>query len=149
MSSKYNDYGKFMVAVLEEAENICIRKDFGSLTKFFDLKGGNDKLIKIVVEILKIGWPAFKATCVLLLLGPIAFAAALAAFVAGGVGAVIVVALAVYGGVAAIRLLYANKTTPLKIFEIGKNYKSRFDEHINEYSYIDNLIDEAAKELIS
>lgn len=57
-------------------------------------------------------------------------------------------ALAIYGGVKAIKLLYANKTTPLKIYEVGKKYKPRFDDHINDYSYIDNLINEAANDLI-
>ena len=88
-------------------------------------------------------------TCALLLLGPIAFVAALTAFVLGGIGAVIVATLAIYGGIKAIKLLYTHRTTPLKIYDIGKKYKPRFDDHINEYSYIDNLIDEAANDLIN
>lgn len=146
--SKYNDYGEFMVAVLVEADSKCQRNTFGSLADFFGLVGSNKNLIPIMIKIFKIGWPAFKATCALLILGPIAFVTALAAFVMGGVGAVIVVSLAIYGGVKAINLLYANKTTPLKIYDIGKRYKTRFDAHVNEYEYIDNLIDEAANELI-
>lgn len=110
--------------------------------------GSNEILIPIITTILGVGWSAFKATCALLILGPIAFITALAAFIVGGIGAIIVAALAIYGGVKAIKLLYANKATPLKIYDIGKKYKPRFDTHINEYSYIDNLIDEAANDLI-
>ena len=101
-----------------------------------------------MITIFEIGWPAFKATCSLLILGPIAFIGALAAFIVGGIGAIIVAALAIYGGVKAIKLLYANKTTPLKIYEVGKKYKPRFDDHINDYSYIDNLIRDCRKMLI-
>lgn len=147
--SKYNDYGEFMVAVLNEADNKCYRNSFGSLAKFFGLSGSNEKLIPIMVSIFKIGWPAFKATCALLILGPIAFIAALTTFVIGGVGAVIVATLAIYGGVKAIKLIYANKTIPQKIYDVGKKYKPRFDAHINEYSYIDNLIDEASNDIIN
>lgn len=146
--SKYNDYGEFMVAVLDEADYKCHRNAYGSLVKLFGLSGTNEKLIPIMITIFEIGWPAFKATCALLILGPIAFIGALAAFIVGGIGAIIVAALAIYGGVKAIKLLYANKTTPLKIYEVGKKYKPRFDDHINEYSYIDNLINEAANDLI-
>lgn len=122
---------------------------FWQFTKFFGLSGSNEKLIPIMVSIFKIGWPAFKATCALLILGPIAFIAALTTFVIGGVGAVIVATLAIYGGVKAIKLIYANKTIPQKIYDVGKKYKPRFDAHINEYSYIDNLIDEASNDIIN
>lgn len=147
--SKYDNYGEFMIVVLNEADNKCYHNSLGSLAKFFCLSGSNEILIPIMVSIFRVGWPAFKAVCALLILGPFAFVVALATFVLGGIGAVIVAALAVYGGVKAIRLLYANKTTPLKIYEVGKKYKPRFDAHINEYSYIDNLIDEASDELIN
>lgn len=146
--SKYDSYGEFMVAVLEEAEAKCHRNSYGSLIELFNLRGSNRQLIPIIITIFNIGWPAFKATCALLLLGPIAFVTALAVFIVGGVGALVVAALAIYGGAQAIKLLYANKTTPLKIYEVGKKYKSRFDDHINEYSYIDNLIDEASNDII-
>lgn len=146
--SKYNDYGEFMVAVLSEADRKCHNNTYGSLINLFGLNGPNEKIIPIVIKIFEIGWPAFKATCALLILGPIAFIAALAAFIAGGIGAIIVAALAIYGGIQAIKLLYANKTTPLKIYEVAKRYKNRFDSHINEYSYIDNLIDKAANDII-
>lgn len=147
--SKYNDYGEFMVAVLNEADYKCQQNTYGSIVKFFGLCGANEKLIPIIITIFGIGWPAFKATCALLILGPIAFVAALAAFIVGGVGAIIVAALAIYGGAKAIKLLYANRTTPLRIYEVGKTYKPRFDAHIDECSYIDNLIDEAANDLIN
>ncbi len=146
--SKYDNYGEFMIAVLNETENKCKQNTYGSLSELFGLSGANEKLIPIIVKIIEIGWPYFVATCALLVLGPIAFVATLATFVLGGVGAVIVAALAIYGGIQAIKLLYTHRTTPLKIYEVGKKYKSRFDEHINDYSYIDNLINEASNEII-
>lgn len=147
--SKYDNYGEFMISVLDEAEIKCKQSIYGSLINLFGLNGANEKLIPIIIKIFEIGWPAFVTTCALLVLGPIAFVAALTAFVLGGIGAVIVATLAIYGGIKAIKLLYTHRTTPLKIYEIGKKYKPRFDDHINEYSYIDNLIDEAANDLIN
>lgn len=147
--SKYNNYGEFMIAVLNEADQKCLNSSYTSLIDLFHLNDSNKNLMPIIIKILEIGWPAFIATCTLLLLGPIAFIAALGAFIAGGIGAVIIAALAIYGGVKAIKLLYANKATPLKIYEIGKKYKPRFDVHINECSYIDNLINEASDDIIS
>lgn len=146
--SKYNDYGQFMIATLAEAERKCFDRKYGSLVKVLGLSGVNEKIIPIMIKILDIGWPAFIAVCALLVLGPIAFIAALAVFIIGGIGAVIVAALVIYGGVKAIELLYANKTTPLRIYEIGIRYKPRFDAHINEYAYIDDLIDEASEDII-
>lgn len=146
--SKYDNYGEFMVAVINEANYKCNHNSFGSLANFFGLSSSNGILIPIMISIFRVGWPAFKAICALLILGPFAFVAALTTFVLGGIGTVIVAALAIYGGVKAIRLLYTNRTTPLKIYEVGKKYKPRFDAHINEYSYIDNLIEEASDDLI-
>lgn len=71
--SKYNDYGEFTVAILNEADNKCYRYSFGCLAEFFCLSGANENLIPIMVLIFKIGWPAFKATFALLILGSIAF----------------------------------------------------------------------------
>lgn len=146
--SKYNNYGQFMIAVIEEADNKCGVRFMSTLLQAFKLPDSAKNLLQIIYSIINIGWPAFVAVCGLLILGPIAFAAALIAFVAGGVGAVIIAALAIYGGIQAIKLLYKNKVAPLAIYEVGKKYKSRFDIHIDEVSYIDNLIDEASDDLI-
>ena len=146
--SKYDNYGSFMLAVLDEADKKCNNTIYGSLVRLLGSKGVDENIMRIVVKILEIGWPAFVSVCVLLLLGPIAFVAALATFIVGGIGAVIVAALAIYGGVKAIKLLYVNKTTPLRIYEVGKEYKPRFDSHKGEYSYIDMLIDEASDDII-
>ena len=146
--SKYDNYGHFMIAVLNEADRKCIGRHYGSLAGLFRLNDSNRNLIDIITKIFDVGWPAFVAVCGLLVLGPIAFVAALAAFIAGGIGLVVVAALAVYGGTKAIMLLYGNKATPLAIYHVGLNYKARFDAHKNEYAYIDSLISEASDEII-
>lgn len=147
--SQYNNYGQFMVAVLDEAEKKGLQHGIPNLTKLFGLSDSSSTVIPIIYKILEVGWGAFAATCALLVLGPIAFTAALAAFVLGGIGIVIVAALAIYGGAKAIRLLYTYKATPLAILEVGKRYKARFDAHTDEMPYIDNLIDEASNDFIS
>lgn len=146
--SKYDDYGEFMVAVINEADAKCRYRNFSSLLTLFHLPI-NSNIINIIIAIMKIGWPAFKAVCGLLVLGPIIFVSALSTFAFTGIGTVVIAALVVFGGVKAIKLLYSNKTTPLKIYEVGKKYKPRFDSHINDIMYIDNLISEAADELLS
>lgn len=146
--SKYNDYGQFMIAVIDEADNRCHYRNLGNLLRQFNLPF-NSNIISIIIAIMNVGWPAFKAVCALLVLGPIIFVSSLAAFAVTGVGTVVIAALVVFGGIKAIKLLYSNKTTPLKIYEVGKKYKPMFDSHINDYSYIDNLICEAAEDLLS
>ena len=37
---------------------------------------------------------------------------------------------------------------PIAIKAVGDKYKERFDTHVNEQGYIDNLIEEAAADLI-
>lgn len=147
--SKYNDYGHFMIAVLEEAEKKCVAKGLGGLASYFHLIGDSEQVIHIIIAILKVGWVVFISVCALLVLGPIAFIAALAASMLDGIGEVIAVALAIYGGVKAIKLLYYYKAIPLLILDIGKKYKPKFDSHKGEYSFIDNLIDIVSEELLS
>ena len=143
--SKYYDYGDFMVAVLKDADCKCLNIG-SSLSEFFDLPA--PIVIAIVISILEVGWIAFVTVCGLLILGPIAFVAALAAFIAGGIGAIVVAALAMYGGIKALKLLYQNKTTPLKILEVGKKYKAPFDEHKGDTVFIESLIDRASDEML-
>lgn len=143
--SKYDNYGQFMIAVINEADRKSI--NLGSHLKNY-LHVSDDTVMAIVTTILGVGWAAFVAVCGLLVLGPVAFAIALAAFIAGGVGAVVVAALAIYGGVQAIKILYSNKAAPLRILEIGKNYKNRFNDHKGQTSYIDSLINQASNELL-
>ena len=143
--SKYDNYGQFMIAVINDADQKSI--NLGSRLKNY-LHVSDDTVMQIVTAILGVGWAAFVAVCGLLLLGPVAFVVALATFVAGGIGAVVVAALAIYGGVQAIKLLYSNKAAPLRISEIGKNYRGRFNDHKGETAYIDSLINQASNELL-
>lgn len=145
--SKYDNYGAFMIAVLEMANSKSLRKYMKPLVEKMGVPRTVKDLYPILIKLFELGWPAFVAVCAILVLGPVAFIAALATFVIGGVGALVVAALAIYGGVQAIKLLYVHKTTPLKILEVGRNYKDRFDNHIGEWSYIDNLIDMASDDL--
>lgn len=147
--SKYYDYGDFMVAVMEEADRKSKRDFYKSLMELLGAKNSYENLFKIIVKILEINWESFVAVCALLILGAVAFIAALAAFTVGGIGAVVIIALAAYGGVKAIKLLYENKKAPLAIYEVGKRYKDRFNNHKGEYSYIESLIDEASTELVN
>lgn len=145
--SKYNNYGQFMIAVLEDVDRKCHNNYYGSSLKLFGL---NDQIVLLIITtILNVGWPAFVAVCGLLILGPIAFVAALTAFSIGGIGVIVIAALAIYGGVQAIKLLYKYKSTPLAIYEVGKNYKYEFDKHKGDSLYIDNLIDRASNDIIA
>lgn len=145
---KYQDYGQFMIAVIEEADRKCGIYFMSSLLHVFKLPDSAKNIFSIINSIFEVGWLAFAAVCALLVLGPWAFGMALLTFVAGGVGAVVIAAVALYGGIQAIRLLYNNRIAPLAIYEVGSQYKPRFDSHVGEQSYIDRLIDEASDELI-
>lgn len=146
--SKYYDYGDFMVAVIEEADHKSQRQFFKPLMEVLGARNSYDTIYNVIIKILEINWESFVAVCALLILGVIAFIAALAAFTAGGIGAIVVIALSAYGGIKAIKLLYENKKAPLSIYDVGKLYKERFNNHKGEYSYIDSLIDEASTDLV-
>ena len=77
--SKYDNYGQFMIAVLNDADQKSI--NLGSRLKNY-LHVSDDTVMQIVTTILGVGWAAFVAVCGLLLLGPVAFVVALATFVA-------------------------------------------------------------------
>ena len=146
--SKYDNFGTFMIAVLEKANQKSMRKHMIPLVELLGVPHSVKDFYPILRKIIELGWPAFVAVCAILILGPIAFLGALTAFIAGGIGAVVVAALAIYGGIQALRLLYQYKATPLRILEVGRNYKDRFDSHIGNYDYIDNLIENASDDLV-
>jgi hypothetical protein len=147
--SKYDNYGTFMIAVLDRANSKSLQKNMRPIIELLGVPHNIQDFYPILIKILEVGWPAFVAVCAILVLGPIAFLAALTAFIVGGIGALIVAALAIYGGIQAIKLLYQYRDSPLKILEVGKKYKDRFDSHIGDYSYIDNLIDMASDDLLN
>lgn len=147
--SKYNDFGDFMVAVVDEAERKCWLHYKHGLMGIFHFGSSASSVIPIVSCILSVGWTAFLAVCALLVLGAFAFISALIPFAASGVGTLVIAALLAFGGIKALRLLYTYRIAPLAIKVVGIRYKPLFDAHINEYSYIDDLIDRASDELIN
>ena len=147
--SKYDNFGTFMIAVLDTANTKSMQKYMKPIVELLGVPHSIRDFYPILIKLFELGWPAFVAVCAILVLGPIAFIAALTAFIAGGIGALVVAALAIYGGIQAIKLLYKYKDTPLKILEVGRKYKNQFDSHIGEYSYIDHLIDLASDDLLS
>ena len=142
--SKYNNFENFMSAVINEADNISRNRRGYPLYEAYDAP---ERVIVIVSKIIDNGWTKFVAVVALLALGPFAFGAAFLAFIGNPIGIALGIALAAYGGVKAIKYLYENRKLPLAIKEVGDRYKSRFEAHRNETSYLDRLIDEAATDL--
>lgn len=139
--SQYNDYGEFLQEVVNTAE----RK---SDTPLYLIYGVNSETIGMIISVLNKGWIPFASMTSMFGLALIAFLAALAAFVITPIGLIVVAALVYWGGGDAIKILYKNRVLPLSIKAIGDKYKGRFESHKNEYSYIDELIDEAADDLL-
>lgn len=139
--SKYNEYGVFLQEVVNTAE----RKSDIPLYRIYGVE--NDTL-GMILSVLGVGWIPFAAMTSLFGLVLVAFLAALAVFVITPVGLIVVAALVMWGGQNAIRILYDNKALPIAIKAIGDKYKDRFDSHVDEYAYINKLIDEAADDLI-
>lgn len=52
-------------------------------------------------------------------------------------------------GATALRTLYRDRVLPIAIKETGQKYKELFNNHINERSYIDSLLEQAADYLLS
>lgn len=144
--SKYNKFEDFMQAVINDADSVCRSRYGKSLADAYDV---NTSIVKMVKTIIENGWWVFVALVAILVLGPFAFGASLLAFVATPPGIIIVGALTIFGGVGAIRLLYKNRILPIAVKETGERYKEDFNRHINDYSYIDNLIKTASNTLVS
>lgn len=144
--SKYNKFEDFMQAVINEADSKC-RTRFGkSLADAYQV---NMTTVSSILKIIDSGWWVFVALVAILVLGPLGFGAALLAFVSTPAGMIVVGILAAGGGIAAIRVIYKNRVLPIAVKETGEMYKNEFERHINETSYIDNLIYRASDTLIS
>ena len=144
--SKYNNFESFVTSVIEESNNKCRTRFNYSLAEAYQAPSS---VFQMVLKIVPKGWSFFLALIALLALGPIAFALSLTAFTLSPMGIVVIAALAVFGGIEAIRILYKNRILPMAIKDMGEEYKYRFQTHINDMSYIDNLINEASEFLIS
>lgn len=144
--SKYNKFEDFMQSVINEADSKCQSRYHKSLTDAYSVSASITRMVKVIIDC---GWWVFVAIVALLVLGPFAFAAASVSFVATPVGAIAVGALAVFGGVGALKILYKNRILPIAVKETGEIYKSDFNAHINDVTYIDNLISRASETLLS
>lgn len=144
--SKYHNFEDFMQSVINEADRKCISRYSKSLSDIYD---ANASIIRMTRALIEHGWLSLIAICGLLILGPIAFAAACLSFAATPIGIVAIGALAAFGGASALRTLYRNKVLPLAVKGTGEKFKSEFNAHRGEESYIESLIDRASDDLIS
>lgn len=144
--SKYNKFEDFMQSVINEADSKCQNQYGKSLTDAYSVSASITRMVKAIIDC---GWWVFLALVAILVLGPVAFAAASVTFAATPIGAIAIGALAIFGGVGALRVLYRNRILPIAVKETGEMYKSDFNSHINEVSYIDNLISRASDTLLS
>lgn len=144
--SKYIKFEDFMQSVMNEADSKCRARFEKSLAEVFQVE---EPTFAANLKVIDSGWGGFAALVALLELEPLGFVAALAPFVAGPIGVIVVGALAAVGGDAALRTIYKNKVLPIAVKETGDMYKSDFEGHIKQSSYIDSLIDRASDTLIS
>lgn len=143
--NKYDNFESFMAVVIEHADCKCKSRYNKSLTEVYKVSGN---VYLMILKIIPKGWSIFLALVVLLALGPLAFTVTLATFSLSPIGIAIIATLAVFGGGDAIKILYQNRILPMAIKETGEFYKEKFNSHINEESYIDDLINKAAEHLI-
>lgn len=130
---------------MQEVVNTAERK---SETPLYSLYGVENATIGMIIAVLEHGWIPFASmTSLFGLLGP-DFIATFAAFVITPIGGNVLAALVGWGGREAILILYNNRVLPIAVKTIGNKYKDQFDSHIDEQQYIDNIINEAADELI-
>lgn len=143
--SKYNKFEDFMQSVVNEADRKCRSRYGKSLADAYDVSAVITKMVQALIEH---GWWVFIGVVALLALGPFAFGAASLAFISTPVGIATVGALAVFGGVSAIKTLYKNRILPLSVKETGEYFKSDFNSHLNQVSYIDSLVQKASDMLL-
>lgn len=143
--SKYDNFETFVTTVVDEANSKCRSRYGKSLTDIYEV---SDSIYSMIMSIIPKGWHVFLALVLLIAMGPIAFAASLIGFSVTPIGIIVLTALAAFGGVTAIKILYRNRILPMAIKDMGEKFKDRFNSHINECGYIDNMIDEASDYLI-
>lgn len=137
--NRYNSYELFMIDVVNKANSIS------NLNDLFDVK--YEELIDILIKIIKVGWWAFVALCVLLAMGPIAFAFSMGSFLLTPPGFII-------GGVLGIaaatifRQIYRNKELPLAIKRVGAKYESRWKSANEHQQLVDAILKDAVSDLL-
>lgn len=142
--SKYNRFEDFMQEVINESDRKCRSRYGKSLTDAFHV-GTNT--VTVVKAIVNKGWWVLLALAALLALGSWGFAAAVVAFCSTPAG-IIVLAVLAGAGITGVKALYKERVLPIAVKETGEQYKAEFNNHTNEYSYIDSLIDRASNTLI-
>lgn len=142
--SKYNRFEDFMQSVINESDSKCRSRYGKSLAEAFRV-GTNT--LTVVKAIVNKGWWVLLALVAILAMGGFGFATAVVAFCTTPAG-IIVLAVLAGAGIGGIRALYRERVLPIAVKETGEQYKSEFNNHQNEYTYIDSLIDRASNTLI-
>lgn len=137
--NKYNSFEIFMIEVVNTANSIS------DLNDLFDIK--YKALIGYLEEIIKLGWWAFVALCVLLAMGPIAFGIGIGSFLLTPPGLIIGGVLGI-AATSIIRQIYKNKELPLAIKRIGSKYENKWKEANGSHNLIDQLLKDAVKDLL-
>ena len=133
-----------MQTVINEADRKCRSRHGKTLTEAFKVGTNTSTVIKAVIDK---GWWVLVALVALLALSGWGFAVAVVAFCTTPAGIIILAVLAGFG-IGGIRALYKERVLPIAVKETGEQYKSEFERHENEISYIDSLIDRASNTLI-
>lgn len=142
--SKYDRFEDFMQTVINEADRKCRSRHGQSLTEAFKVGTNTVTVIKAVINK---GWWVLLALVALLALSGWGFAAAVVAFCSTPAG-IIVIAILAGLGIGGIRVLYKERVLPIAVKETGEQYKSEFNNHKGQSTYLDGLVDKASNTLI-
>lgn len=127
----------------------CKQTNQEGLTGWFKLTGVAANIISIMLHILSVSWAAFVSVGALMALAPIPLIAALSVFVASPIGLLVIAALLQFGGIDAIKHMYERRDIVVAILEIGKKYKSKFEQLNGNTEAIDALVDKASNEILN
>lgn len=142
--SKYNRFEDFMQEVINESDRKSRSRYGKSLTEAFHVGTNAATVIKAIIDK---GWWVLIALVAILCLGGFGFTTALAAFSVSPAGLIVIAVLAGFG-IGGLRTLYRERVLPIAVKETGSQYKSEYENHLNEVSYIDRLIDRASDTLL-
>lgn len=138
--NKYTSFEIFMIEVVNTANSIS------DLNYLFDVR--YNALINYLNQIIKMGWWAFVALCVLLAMGPIAFGLSIGSFLLTPPGLIIGGILGI-AAASIIRQIYKNKELPLAIKNVGSRYESKWKNANGNPTLIDGLLKDAVKDLLN
>lgn len=142
--SRYHSFNDFMTDVLDRADNICRDRHEVGLEDLYSVS--NDTL-RNVGKLIKAGWRVFIAVVVLFGAGAIGLVSATLVFLSTPIGWIVTAILGI-AALVKIQQMYSERVLPNAVRDVGEVYKDKWESVEGNRPAIDQLMDEAAMQIV-